>query len=448
MVDGLRPALAGLAANPAAPVDVLSRLTADRHAAAKMAWRQPNLPDVVVTRLLDLGDPAIALALDSPRRSPASRQRVAAHPDVEIRCALRNFVDHTIRSGVRVMPDELAEYAGPGGLAGLAGHEDPVLRAAVAKTWEAMPVAVRRALLADPDPRVRAAAAGYPHPPAPADLHAALMADAATRPAAAAYATLTAESLRECLAGDEELRAEVAINPALPPEAVDRLVEDPSPVVRARVVLRQDLPEDRRRRLHAALLADSSDVVAVLMLDHDQPTWLPDRPLAERVAHLDSPIPCFRRCAARSPDLPAAVVRRLHEHEDVEVRRIVAWRPDTPGEVLEGLVSEHGESPRRRPGLTKHPNFPPEGFVRLAGADDSRRRALAAEGPDLPEAVLAALARDPVVSVRAAAARHRRVPVAALEVLLSDSAKVAEAAAANPALPADRMRALLDEAGL
>ncbi len=419
-----------------------------------MAWRQRNLPDTLVEQLLDTGDPQVALALDSPDQSAATRQHIAEHPNAEVRCARNNFIEHLIEVGNRVAPDDLAAYAGPAGLTGLVRHEDPVLRAAVAATWEAMPVAVRRELLIDPDPRVRKAAAGYPHPPAPADMHARLLDDEATRGDVASYATLSAAAVRECLAGDEDIRAEVAINPTLPTAARDRLANDPSPYVRARVVLRQDLTEDHRRRLHAALLAEDTGgftmaAVALALLDHDEPAWLPARPLAERLAHLDSPIPVFRRCAARSADLPADVVRRLYTHEDVQVRRIAAHRADTPGDVLERLVSEHGESPKEQPGPTKHPNFPPEAFIRLAKANDPRHRALAAESPDLPAEVIADLAQDTATFVRAAAARHHRVPLPVLETLLADDdAGVAEAAAANPALPAEQMRALLGRAGL
>ncbi|MFI6024701.1 hypothetical protein [Amycolatopsis magusensis] len=362
----------------------------------------------------------------------------------------RGFVADSIKAGNRVTPDDLAEYAGPGGLAGLVHHEDPVLREAVAGTWDTMPVAVRRELLADPDPRVRRAAAGYPHPPAPVDLHSALLADEATRGKVASYATLTAEAVEQCLAGEEELRAEVAVNSTLPAAARDRLAQGPSPFVRSRVLLRQDLNEQRRRELHAALRAEREHdfdevAIALTLLDHDVPSWLPSRPLAERLAHLDSPIPCFRRAAALSADLPADVVRRLHTHEDVQVRRIVAHRPDTPGDVLERLVSEHGEHPKYRPRITEHPNFPPEAFTRLATSDNARLRVLAAEGPDL----IAALAGDTEPLVRSAAARHPRIPVPMLDTLLTDeSPDVAKAAAANPALPVDRMYALLDRAGL
>jgi hypothetical protein len=454
MDRGLLHVLVGVAANPGAPPEVLFRLTAAPRTAKEIARRQSDLPDTVVERLLATGDSAVALALDSPRQSEATRQRIAEHPDAGIRDARSRFVDDLIQTGNQVTADDLAEYAGPGGLAGLARHEDPVLRAAVAETWDAMPVALRRELLADPDPRVRKAAAGYPHPPAPADLHAVLLADEATRREVASYAVLTTEAARECLAGDEELRGAAAVNPTLPAEARDRLAQDPSPYVRSRVLLRQDLTEDRRERLHAALLTEREAAYgevtfALSLLDEDEPSWLPSRPLAERVTHLDSPIPCFRRCAARSADLPADVVRRLHAHEDVRVRHIVAKRADTPGDVLECLVDEHGENLKHRWGHTEHPNFPPDAFIRLATAENPSRRVLAAGGPDLPADVITALARDTKAFVRAAAARHRRIPVPVLETLLTDDApEVVEAAGANPALPVDRMRALLDQAGL
>lgn len=277
MGGGLLHVLDGLAANPAAPPDVLVRVAAVPRAANWMAWRQSDLPDTVVERLLATGDSTVALALDSPRQSEATRQRIAEHPDAGIRDARRRVVEHAIRRGSWVMPDDLAAYAGPGGLVGLARHEDPVLRAAVAGTWAAMPVALRRELLADPDPRVRKAAAGFPHPPAPADLHAVLLADETTRVEVASYAALTAEAVRECLAGDEELRGAVALNPTLPPAARDRLEQDPSQYVRSRVLLRQDLPEDRRRRLHAALLTEPEDVngevpFAMALLHHERPS--------------------------------------------------------------------------------------------------------------------------------------------------------------------------------
>lgn len=451
----LRAALVGIAANPSAPPDVLLRLAALPETASEMAWRQQALPDEVTERLLTDFGPEVALALDRPDRSDAVRRRIAEDPDAEVREARRRFVEHTIAAGNRVTPDDLAVLAGPDGLTGLARDQDPLLRAAVAGNWVDMPVELRRELLADPDPRVRRAAVGYPHPSVPEDLLARLLADEATRAEVAAYAALTPEAICQCMAGDEELRAQLAVNPTLPPEARDRLADDPSPYVRSRVLLRQDLPDDRRGALFAHLVGaaedehDSEAFVAVAMLDHERPRWVDALPVVDRVRHLDSPVPGIRRAVAAGRDLPSDVVERLHRHDDLGVRRIAARRPDAPGDVLERLVIEHGEDTKHRPGHTEHPNFPPAAFVALAASDDPARRVLAARGTDLPADVLTALARDDDKAVRTAAARHPRLPAAVLDDLLTDDVTaVVQAAGANPALPADTMRALLDLAGL
>jgi hypothetical protein len=88
--------------------------------AERLAWDQPDLPDVVVDALLALENSTIGLALDRPRQSRATRRRIAEHPNVEVREARRRFIEHMIKVGNRVMPDDLADYAGPDGLAGLA----------------------------------------------------------------------------------------------------------------------------------------------------------------------------------------------------------------------------------------------------------------------------------------------------------------------------------------
>ncbi|WHT16951.1 hypothetical protein N8J89_27955 [Crossiella sp. CA-258035] len=442
-------ALTGLAENPAAPEDVLFRLAAEPSVARRLAWRR-ELPDPVVEWLLAHGDPDIAFALDSWFQTETTRQRIATHPDPRIREARRASIEHDVRNGDWVTPADLDFY---GGLVTLARHQDPVLRAAVARSWVEMPEELRRELLLDRDPAVRALAAGAAHPPVPADLLPRLLADEATRQRVAAYAPLTPAAVRDCLAGDEDLRAELAVNPELPLGARDQLAVDPSPWVRAKVLLRRDLAVDHREQLYRALVASQraeQDEVRFALdnLEHERPAWLAELPLDDRIGYLDSPIPCFRRTAASSPDLPPEVMRRLDEHPDVEVRRIVAHRPDCPGEVLATLVIDHGER-REEPLLVRHPNFPAEALPRLAAAAQPHRRALAAVREDLPEECLVRLARDPVEFVRVAAAQHPRIPLAELENLLGDrEVEVVAAAAANPVLPVQAMRALLDRAGL
>lgn len=451
-----RRALIGVAANPVAPLDLLERLVPLHVAAKRMAWRRPSVPDSLAEKLLATGDPTVALALDDAHRSsPTIRRRIAEHPDAGVRDARRRFVEHMISVGLdRALVDDLEQYAGAGGLAGLASHPDPWLREAVARTWEAMPVATRRALLTDPDPGVRQAAAGYPHPPAPEDMHAELLADQATRTKVASYAVLTPRMAQECALGDEALRAEVALNPSLPPELRDRLADDPSPLVRAQIILRQDTPEDLRHRPYQNLVVESKEdlndaAIAVILMNGTEIGWLRALPLQQRLAYLGSPIPCFRRQVAASRDLPPDVVAQLDADEDIEIRRTVARRADVPAAVLERLVLDHGESPKFRPLLVEHPNFPPEAFIRLATNPHPDRRSLALHNADLPTDIVATLAEDTAAFVRKAAAGHPRIPVACLQALLEDDdLEVVEAAGAAPALPRTVMVRLLNEAGL
>ncbi|WP_125798808.1 hypothetical protein [Amycolatopsis sp. WAC 01416] len=371
-------------------------------------------------------------------------------PDV-----LLKHIQHSIDRHIQVSASDLAIYAGDD-LSRLATHADPKIRAALGRAWDYdMPEDIRRALLADPDPAVRESVAGYPHGDAPKDLHQRLLADEATRASVASYATLSREIAEELVATDnEELRAEVAKNPTLPTDLLDRLAEDPSGYVQAHVILRQDLPEDRRRELHRALCSAatgpwSAESFALTVLNANDVPWVRKLPLAERLAYLDSPIHCFRAAVAASPDLPPEVVAALHDDKDVGIRRLVARRPDTPGEVLERLVAQHGEHPKHRPLIVEHSNFPPEAFIRFASHSDPRRRSIALKGPDLPLEILAELATDPDGHVREGVAGHLKTPPEILRALIEDrDLGVCAAAGANPSLPRQVMLDLLGKAGL
>jgi hypothetical protein len=142
------------------------------------------------------------------------------------------------------------------------------------------------------------------------------------------------------------------------------------------------------------LAAESDGMVneaatALILMDLNHLAWLRARPLDERLAHLDSPIPHFREQVAASGDLPADVAARLDADDDLRIRRTVARRADVPGDVLERLVREHGVSVKGRPMLVEHPNYPKDAFARLATSPDPARRALALQG-DLPADLVAA----------------------------------------------------------
>lgn len=93
-----------------------------------------------------------------------------------MRDARRKFTEDTIAKCGSVPKALLVDYAGPGGLSALAGDPDPLVRAAVARSWYDKPIDILRALLTDPDPRVRKAAL-WGHPSVPEDMHEALLRD-------------------------------------------------------------------------------------------------------------------------------------------------------------------------------------------------------------------------------------------------------------------------------
>lgn len=257
---------------------------------------------------------------------------------------------------------------------------------------------------------------------------------------------------------DVDRRCALARVPGLAPEVRDRLLRDPEPAVRVVALMRQDVPDDERRRVLAELEAipeDSADgwlvglVLSTAEHDADVLGWVDTLPLPERLRHVDSPVPAIRRAAIGSGGLPPEMSARLDADADPGVRRAAARRPDTPPDVLERLVAEHGDPHHSRPMLVEHPNFPPDGHVRLAAHPDAGRRRLALYGEELPGEVVAALARDTAPAVRAAAAAHPRLTEAdAVRLLADEDPEVVEAAGASVVLPITVMTRLLDEAGL
>ncbi|MEE6263579.1 hypothetical protein [Plantactinospora sonchi] len=448
-----RARLSGLARNPAATEQILVRLARDAVVARELASRRRPLPDAVAETILAHRDPGSALFLHGDRVSPAIRARIAADPDPAIRYAHRDFVRSMVEREVFLPVEELAEaYArSPDELA---RDPDPRIRAAVADAWWTAPAPVRAALLTDPDPTVRTAASRRAQPPVPVELHPTCLADPATRAHVAGYAELT-DALAFSLATDpdHETRQAVARNPRLSAEVVAVLVADPHPLVRAAMMQHPGVDERTRDRLHAELAAEkaagSLDARVALDWSLAEPIWLRELPLPARLSYLDSRHVAFRRALAGSRDLPPEAWRRLDADPDWRVRRYAATRPDTPPEVLERLVREHGDGGPIRPRLVEHPNFPATAFARFAEHPEPRVRCLALAGPDLAPEVLNRLTADPEPSVRRAAAGHRGLhPARVAELLADEDDEVVRAAAAHPALPAARAHRILDEAGL
>jgi hypothetical protein len=151
--------------------------------------------------------------------------------------------------------------------------------------------------------------------------------------------------------------------------------------------------------------------------------------------------PMLRRNAARVHTLPADLVARLAVDDDLGVRVLLAQNhPDAPAALLLRSFLEYTGHQRDR--LLTRPHFPIDGLAVHADDEDPAVRALAARDPKVPPAAVERLTRDPDPAVRAAFARHPNLPSSRLADLLDDE-KLVHHAAANPALPAPAIRALV-----
>ncbi|MEU0005249.1 hypothetical protein ABZ079_13375 [Streptomyces sp. NPDC006314] len=148
----------------------------------RRAAQERTLPPDLVDRLAEDDDLGVRVLL------------AQNHPDAPAALLLRSFLEYTGRERARLTTRPNFPRTG---LADLAGHADPQVRALVARDPRAEPAVVER-LTRDPDPEVRAALARHPN--------------------------LARPRLAELL-HDEELAHAAAANPALDPGTVQRLLD-------------------------------------------------------------------------------------------------------------------------------------------------------------------------------------------------------------------------------
>ncbi|WP_207709556.1 hypothetical protein [Actinomadura macrotermitis] len=447
------PQLSGLGRNPAAPEDVLIRLTAHEAGRHGVTQRRGRFSDAVAEALLTHGGGDSAVSLHGDRISPAMRQRIAEHPDPAVRSAHGDFIRHMVDREVEIGIDLLEGlYGRP--RASLAGASDPKLRAAIARAWHDRPMAVQEGLLADPDPRVRAAATLQKQPGVPPEWADRCLADPATQINVARYLPLTMGQFTALMEIEKaEVKQAVAYNPHLSAAMVARLLDIDDPLVRVAVAQSRHVDDETRNRLYALVEAEHAEgsfaAKVALHWYFGEPLWLCELPLDERMAYLDCPHAVFRRVLASCSDLPEEAWRRLDNDPVVSVRRAAARRPDTPPEVLERLVRDHGDVVNIAPGLVEHPNFPRHRLRTFIDEPNPRVRYSALADPELPVAALQRLAADAEDSVRRGAARHPNITDALLEQLLSDpDPNVVDDAAANPVLHPTWMYRILNDADL
>ncbi|WP_240802818.1 hypothetical protein [Streptomyces sp. A0642] len=473
--------LAGVALNPAAPVDVLLRLLAGDSAAVRMVLcRDRVLPGPVVDAVVAHPDRYTrSFFARNPYADPEQRARLVDDPEWLVRahlahepraddvCMPRPLPDRTV---VRIIetygdesPGELGRQVSTGLRRTMATHPSAKVRRAGINAWDSLAPDVRAALLADPDAGVRDAAAAargrherlrdpdavredLPGHVCHARTHLLLYGALAPDVVAAALPhnpwllagnDSTPPETVALLAAhpDPEVRIHVAQRPGLGPAERRALAVDPDPQVRLALSVHPALSEAERAAIDYAVEQEESYHHAPVY----DPAFLPGPEETRRLAL--SAHPLLRRRAAALPHLPAGLVARLADDTDLGVRVLLGQNhPDAPAALLLRCFLEYTGITRWH--LTGHRNFPRAGLARFAGDEDPGVRRLALLDPGLPPGTADRLTRDADPQVRADAARHPRLPQPRLAALLDDPA-LAPRAAANPALPAATMYALM-----
>lgn len=452
-------ALDGVAANPALPTPLLLRLLTfdgDGHGPPRRALQRAALPEPAIAAILahPLQRARIDFAMSVGAR-PAERARLVDDPSPKVRAALAYGPEWPDpRTPVAPLPDAVcarllddpdpsvrtalleSPYLTPAFVASLATHGEPEARRSAVREWEALPAGVRSALLADPDPEVRRAAALW-ECRRDARLTTELLRDPKAAARALRYGLLTLADAERCVAERTHL-ASLAENPSLPADLVERLATDPDEAVRLAVSLRPELDEPQRMAIDFTVGDRARGDVE--WVRHG----LTDPEVLRRAA--TSAHPLLRRTAAQSPHLPSDLLRRLARTEDPVVENLLSiHHPDTPQEVLMRVFARLGGTFSAWMAQT-HPRFPRHGLAaRYANHPDGNYRRLAVRDPAATPELIERLSHDPEVWTRQAAASDPRLPLGRLREALHVP-ELASSAGANPALPEEEMTAVVDRA--
>lgn len=485
----------GVAANQAAPTEALLRLLS---AAGRPAWelvcQGRALPEEVVSAIV--GGTEVAqkrLLAKNPHATPDQRGRLAEDPDAMVRCdtaggpkrgtwLVRPFSDDVVEifytAESRHFPPGLVteieivqelEFSGQvrsDYRVSLVAHPDPAKRVVATWSWTQLTAEQQAALRADPEPVVREAVDDRLRWLDPVANEARLP-DHWTH--ARTYLMMhlpMTHDVAEREFSDEDGRVTMAHNPYTPPDIVERLAQDPDPVIRTKIATRFDLPAGIRAQLasdpdqdvrtaavafsaaptesqHLAVIRNmfgGSFVPAAFHLDSSLDVGDPDWYV--RAAESDNVL--LRRAAARDVRLPMPQVRRLAADPDREVRSLLAHSHSgaPPELMIEVFVAE----PKNRAVLMHRPQMPRTGLAHLLDHPDPQVRALAAADRTLPQPPVAQL-DDEDELVRRTAAANPLLPLEMVERLLQDPCH-AEGAAANPGLDGEALHGLLDAAGI
>ncbi|MEV0570567.1 hypothetical protein [Dactylosporangium sp. NPDC050588] len=392
-----------------------------------------HTPADVVARLADdLDMDVVAEAALSPAMTAALAERLARHPHTRVRTALAankatpgEILAALARDGGRPPAEACPDCDGTDQPADWpacdGGHESAIhgIQYAAAENRSTPAPAIVH-LTRHPDHWVRWAVAGRPDLPQDE------------------YASLAAEPM-------PFVRYAVAANPAVDPAVLRGMATDPAHGVQQCLMHNPNVPLDVLTGLAATTRTGPppSRVAADIEAGTDQagPAPLPRIAAAgaDELRQLaTSKVPAVRMLAARHPGLPGDLVDALAADPDAAVLQAVARNPRISLARMQAMLTAHGV--RVAGALAGNPACPADLLLRIATLRPPAKLALReiARHPNATGPALAACLADE--KARRAAARHPALDAGTLFALLDDG--VTEAAA-NPSLPRDIIRALI-----
>jgi hypothetical protein len=440
MLPSGRPAeswMRGVAANPAAPSEVLLRLLDPTGAPAwKVLCEQRALPVELVAPVLAHPDHRVRGAFARSRfADPADRGKLASDPDFRVRMRLamgpRPRPVHPIALPDAALETLLLQDGVHGNsllnagefcselffsqqvphrfLRGLLRHENPALRVHSAQLWRSLSPDERQILLADQDAGVQEAikqATWWDTEVDPADVPEQ---DCHARLDRLINCPLPRSVIEGCFASRRNLTT-LAFNRHTPPDVVARLARDLDPDVRAGVAHRADLDPEMLNELGR----DSDAKVRAQVVIHSHL----DLALLADLAR--DPAPEVRKGVAGYPGLDPVLLEELERDPDEHVSAQARMRP-------RAMTQSHRQSiGSARPHLTADQIGPRDGSAKgldtdwlaacALSAQPLMRRVAAIGSVALPPDLADRLAHDPDPDVRHLLAYNH--PDAPAELLL------------------------------
>ena len=234
---------------------------------------------------------------------------------------------------------------------------------------------------------------------------------------------------------EPEVLSMVAINPALPAEALRRLAAGRVDQRRAAALaadgdLLQRLADDRESVVRQAVAGNPACLPGLceqLALDPETLTELLDNAAVPvSVVETAAAVKRHRAQAATHPNCPAGLLEAMGADHDEYVREEAARHESCPPAMIAQLTRDPVEAVQAA--AAANPCCPPDGVRHAAGSQHAAMRSAAAANPCCPPDVLALLASDPEQRVRCVVAMNPSAAAATLTAAASGGGEAAKTA--------------------